>query len=82
MRKLLVLVASMLVSACTSLPEGIDPVKNFESDRYLGTWYEIARLDHSFERNMNKVTAANIQERLRLLSTHKAFIGTKPPPGF
>ncbi len=24
----------------------------FEVDRYLGKWYEIARLDHSFERNL------------------------------
>ena len=33
------------------------PVENFDLSRYLGTWYEIARLDHSFERGLVKVTA-------------------------
>jgi apolipoprotein D and lipocalin family protein len=32
-------------------------VKEFEIKRYLGKWYEIARLDHSFERGLEKVTA-------------------------
>jgi apolipoprotein D and lipocalin family protein len=32
-------------------------VQDFELARYLGTWYEIARLDHSFERGLDKVTA-------------------------
>jgi len=57
MKKGLILAVVSLLSACTGLPEGIEPVKNFEPERYLGTWYEIARLDHSFERGMNKVTA-------------------------
>ncbi|WP_418297025.1 lipocalin family protein [Microbulbifer sp. SA54] len=30
---------------------------NFALNRYLGTWYEIARLDHSFERGLTNVTA-------------------------
>ncbi|MBN1926455.1 MAG: lipocalin family protein [Prolixibacteraceae bacterium] len=29
----------------------------FELEKYLGTWYEIARFDHSFERNLQGVTA-------------------------
>jgi apolipoprotein D and lipocalin family protein len=33
------------------------PVKNFDANRYLGTWYEVARLDHSFEKGLTKVTA-------------------------
>lgn len=33
------------------------PVKSFDLSRYLGTWYEIARFDHSFERGMENVTA-------------------------
>jgi apolipoprotein D and lipocalin family protein len=32
-------------------------VQDFELARYLGTWYEIARLDHSFERGLDNVTA-------------------------
>lgn len=46
-----------LLSACTSAPEGIHPVNNFELERYLGEWHEIARLDHSFEQGMEQVTA-------------------------
>ncbi|HZJ92967.1 MAG TPA: lipocalin family protein, partial [Thiopseudomonas sp.] len=47
----------LLLSACVSVPEGIQPIKDFQAERYLGTWYEIARLDHSFERGMQQITA-------------------------
>ena len=56
MRRLL-LVAVFVLSGCTGIPEGIEPVNNFELEPYLGTWYEIARLDHSFERGLSNVTA-------------------------
>ena len=42
---------------CTGIPDGIEPVTDFDQERYLGTWYEIARLDHSFERGLSEVTA-------------------------
>ena len=45
------------LAGCTGLPAGIEPVSGFESDRYLGTWYEIARLDHSFESGLTDVRA-------------------------
>ena len=48
---------AVLLSACTSLPEGIKPMRDFELQRYLGKWYEIARHDHSFERGLEQVTA-------------------------
>lgn len=48
---------SAFVSACTGLPQGTSAVSGFEVDRYLGTWYEIARLDHRFERGLTNVTA-------------------------
>ncbi len=47
----------ILLIGCTGLPEGVVPVKNFDESRYLGKWYEIARLDHSFERGLSQVTA-------------------------
>ena len=53
----LVVVALLVLSGCAGIPEGIEPVDNFELERYLGTWYEIARLDHSFQRGMSNVTA-------------------------
>jgi len=45
------------LSGCLGTPEGIKVVDGFELERYLGQWYEIARLDHSFERGLSKVTA-------------------------
>ena len=41
----------------TRVPSGITPVEGFEIERYMGRWYEIARLDHRFERGMTDVTA-------------------------
>lgn len=46
-----------MLAGCTGIPDGIEPVDNFELEPYLGTWYEIARLDHSFERGLSNVTA-------------------------
>ncbi len=53
----LVLGAGLVTAACTGTPRGVSPVTGFESERYLGKWYEIARLDHSFERGLSHVTA-------------------------
>ncbi len=48
-----------LLASCRAIPipEGAVPVKNFDVSRYLGVWYEVARLDHRFERDLNNVTA-------------------------
>ena len=47
----------LLLTGCLGMPDGVKPVNDFELNRYLGTWYEIARLDHSFERGLSNVTA-------------------------
>ncbi len=47
----------LLVAGCAGVPEGLQPVSGFDLERYLGRWYEIARLDHSFERGLTHVTA-------------------------
>ena len=57
MIKIFFIVNLVLLGGCVSLPDNVTPVNNFEPGRYLGTWYEIARLDHSFERGLEKVTA-------------------------
>ncbi len=57
MRTLILLVLTLLPTACTGIPPGHQVVKPFQLDRYLGTWYEVARLDHGFERGLNRVTA-------------------------
>ena len=48
---------SAFLAACTGELKGVSVVSEFEIDRYLGTWYEIARLDHRFERGLTNVTA-------------------------
>ena len=57
MKKYLLAVCAALLPACASVPKGLKPVGGFDLGRYLGTWHEIARLDHSFERGLVKVTA-------------------------
>lgn len=56
MRNIL-LMALMTLAGCTGKPDNIKPVENFQADRYLGTWYEIARIDHRFEKGLSQVTA-------------------------
>ena len=51
------MVLAAMLAGCTGAPDGVEPVSDFELQRYLGTWHEIARLDHSFERGLSRVTA-------------------------
>ena len=52
--------AAFLVVACSSPtpPPSVTVVSNFDAQRFLGTWYEIARMDHQFERGLEKVTVS------------------------
>ena len=73
MRMQLILL-SLLLSACISIPEGIKPVEDFEASRYLGKWYEIARLDHSFERGLDNVSAEySLRKEGGLLVRNRGF---------
>lgn len=56
-RHLLVLVICLL-PGCTGIPENIEPVSGFDINRYVGKWYEIARLPHSFEEGLENITAS------------------------
>lgn len=51
--------AAFLVVACSSPtpPQGVTVVTPFDAQKFLGSWYEIARFDHRFERGLQKVTA-------------------------
>lgn len=57
MMRTLTLSVLVFLSGCVGIAPGITPVGDFELERYLGKWYEIARLDHSFERGLEQVTA-------------------------
>jgi len=56
MKKLSVIFV-LFLSGCVGIPANVKPVDNFKLEKYLGKWYEIARLDHSFERGLTRVTA-------------------------
>jgi apolipoprotein D and lipocalin family protein len=53
----LTIVCGVFFVGCSGLPDGVKPVDDFSVTRYQGTWYEVARLDHSFERGLSNVTA-------------------------
>ena len=55
-RSLLFLVL-WLAGCAIAPPPGVTPIADFDLDRYWGRWYEIARLDHSFERGLSQVSA-------------------------
>lgn len=55
----MILSAIFLTSCMTEMPQAAKDsvVQSVDAKQYLGTWYEIARLDHSFERGLEQVTA-------------------------
>lgn len=50
---------SLALTGCNQItvPEGCAVVTGFDLERYLGTWYEIARLENDFERGLTQVSA-------------------------
>ncbi|PNH96116.1 lipocalin family protein [Vibrio diazotrophicus] len=57
MKKILLIISSLILGGCLGMPQTVKPVTDFELQNYLGKWYEIARLDHSFEEGLSQVTA-------------------------
>ncbi|MBK8664821.1 MAG: lipocalin family protein [Burkholderiales bacterium] len=45
------------ISQRTGMPAGVRPVEPFDLDRYLGRWYEIARIDHAYEAGLTDTSA-------------------------
>jgi len=48
MIKKLFLLSILLLAGCMGIPQGVTVVDDFSLDRFLGTWYEVARIDNSF----------------------------------
>jgi apolipoprotein D and lipocalin family protein len=62
MKKVIMTILSAFISiftfnSCQSIPKGAVAVKPFDKEKYLGKWYEIARMDFTFERDLSNVTA-------------------------
>jgi len=70
---LLLLLTPLLIIACTVIDRQIPVVSNFQANAYLGTWYEIARLDHGFERGLTHVQASYREEGDALLVLNQGY---------
>lgn len=57
MNNIILFLMALILTGCMGMPEKVTPVSDFDLEKYLGKWYEIARLDHSFERDLEQVTA-------------------------
>lgn len=55
--RVLLISSVIALAGCAGIPKGITPVKDFDAQRYLGNWYEIARLEHSSEKGLSDITA-------------------------
>lgn len=49
--------AALYATRNPRIPDGVQPVEHFDLDRYLGKWYELARIDHSFEKGLQRTQA-------------------------
>lgn len=95
--KKIILLLYFILTACAGIPEGIKPIDHFDVNRYIGKWYEIARLDNRFERGLNQITAeyslrddgginvvnsgVNIESGKREYAEGKAYFIDKPDVG-
>jgi apolipoprotein D and lipocalin family protein len=52
-----IITLAVLMPGCVGIPANLKPVQGFDANRYLGTWYEIARLENSFESGLEQITA-------------------------
>lgn len=50
-------VALTLFQSCRTMPDRASVVTSFDLTRYVGKWYEVARIDNRFEKNLSDVTA-------------------------
>lgn len=52
-----ILSAIIILTSCSSIPEGAEAVRDFDIEKYMGTWYEIARFDFRFEKDLDNTSA-------------------------
>jgi len=54
----LTIAAFAIFNSCSvKVPDYVEPINNFDAKQYAGKWYEIARFDFKYEKDMNQVTA-------------------------
>ena len=47
----------VLAGCAVTVPSGVRPVGGFDAKRYMGDWYELARIDNRFEKGLTKASA-------------------------
>lgn len=52
-----ILLICFIIASCQNIPETAEAVQGFEKEKYLGKWYEIARLDFKYEEGLNNTSA-------------------------
>lgn len=78
MRKLALVIVALSLTGCLGYPKSVTPITGFDVNDYLGTWYEIARLDHSFERGLEQVTADySLRDDGGIKVTNRGYLPTK-----
>ena len=69
-----------LSTSCRTIPSGVTAVTPFDVNKYLGKWYEIARFDFRFERNLNNTTAnysLNANNTVRVVNRGYNYVENK-----
>ena len=56
-KSLLIAISLLVLSSCATIPQGAIAVQPFDQEKYLGKWYEVARMDFKFEKDLNNTTA-------------------------
>ncbi|NTV02093.1 MAG: lipocalin [Chlorobiaceae bacterium] len=57
MKRVILSLLLLGLAGCAGAPEGIVAVDRFDLKRYLGTWYEVARIENRFEKGTEQVSA-------------------------
>jgi len=74
---LIILTIIISLNSCKTYKE-LSTVKEVDINKYLGTWYEIARLPNSFEKNMKCVTATySLKDNGKIKVVNKGYLTTK-----
>lgn len=74
----LLLVLGLISERCFAAPPGYDSVSGFDLNRYLGKWYEIARLPNSFEKGLvNVIATYSLKDNGMVKVLNEGYKGTK-----
>lgn len=57
MKKIFIFFLLVFMLSCSGKNVKLTKLDNFDERKYLGKWYEIARIDNTFEKNLTDVTA-------------------------